>query len=67
MQFEFDRHVIFTENVKQTRLMAQQVSCQLDKQLWSYELKQQFFCFLGRKLFFIKDFFKTFLKTILIY
>jgi hypothetical protein len=27
--------------------MAQQVLCQLDKWLWSYELKQQLFCSSG--------------------
>jgi hypothetical protein len=34
--------------------VAQQISCQSDKWLWSYELKQQLFCSLGKKLFFIK-------------
>jgi hypothetical protein len=51
MQFVLDRLVIFTKNVKTTRLMAQQISCQSDKWLWSYELKQQLFCSLSRKAF----------------
>jgi hypothetical protein len=44
MQFLLDHHVNFTEHEKQTRFVVQKVSCQLDKWLWSYELKQQLFC-----------------------
>jgi hypothetical protein len=39
---------------------VQQISCQSDKWLWSYELKQQFFCSSGRIFFF--NFLNFFLK-----
>jgi hypothetical protein len=38
--------------------VAQQISCQSDKWLWSYELKQQLFCSLGKKIY-IYNFFLT--------
>jgi hypothetical protein len=47
MQFLLDRRVNFIEHVKKTRFVAQKVSCQSNKWLWSYELKQQLFCSLG--------------------
>jgi hypothetical protein len=47
MQFLLDRHVNFTEHVKKTRFVAQKVSCQSKKWLWSYELKQQLYCSSG--------------------
>jgi hypothetical protein len=31
--------------------MVEQIACQSDKRLWSYELKQQLFCSLGINFF----------------
>jgi hypothetical protein len=56
MQFVLDHCVIFTKNVKQTRLVVQQISCQMDKWLWSYELIQQLFCSLGIHFLFLNFF-----------
>jgi hypothetical protein len=57
MQFLLDHHVNFTEHEKQTRFVVQKVSCQLDKWLWSYELKQQLFCSSGfQKTFYFSTF-----------
>jgi hypothetical protein len=44
--------------------MAQKVTCQLDKWLWSYDLKQQLFCSLGSSISQKKNYLLTFLGWI---
>jgi hypothetical protein len=56
MQFLLDLRVNFMEHAKSIK-----ISCQSDKWLWSYELKQQLFCSSGSQKTF---YFKTFLDWI---
>jgi hypothetical protein len=48
MEFLLVCRAIFMENVKMNKARGATNSCQLDKQFWSYELKQQSFSSSGR-------------------
>jgi hypothetical protein len=64
MQFLLDCRVNFKEHVKTNKVCGQKVSCQSDKWLWSYELKQQLFVFWAARVANFLIFLKTFLGWI---